>query len=108
MDGCPAAKKAQYYLRFVNGLPEDYVEHVKLSLPPKCTDVDKARDVCIQFQSCKRIRTQNKPEVGASSSSWDPSISSRIDKNEEDLTQLYEEIMELKEHRGGNISSTWY
>ena len=51
---CPAGKKAQYFIRFVSGLPPDYVQHVKLSLPSTCNDVDKARDVCIQFQSCKR------------------------------------------------------
>ena len=58
MANCPAARKAHYFLRFVNGLPDDYVEHIKLSLSPKCNDVDKARDVCIQFQSVKRSRAQ--------------------------------------------------
>ena len=93
---CPAAKKAQYYLRFVNGLPEDYMEHVKLSLPSKCNDVEKAKDVCIQFQSCKRIRTENQSEVGASALLPHSSIPSRIDQNEADLSWLSDEIKQLK------------
>ena len=96
MVDCLPAKKAQYYLRFVNGLPEDYVEHVKLSLPPKCNDVDKAREVCIQFQSCKRTRTHNKAEVNASALLPHSSIPSRIDQNEADLSWLSDEIKQLK------------
>ena len=56
MADCPAARKAQYFLRFVNGLPKDYIEYIRLGLPPKCKDVDKARDICMQFQGVKKSR----------------------------------------------------
>ena len=94
MADCPAAKRAQYYLRFVNGLPDDYVEHVKLSLPPKCLDVDKARDVCMQLQSCKRARAK-KADVGATVTFQNPTIAARITQNEAELALLQEQIKHL-------------
>ena len=108
MADCPAAKRAQYHLRFVNGLPDDYVEHVKLSLPPKCLDVDKARDVCMQFQSCKRARSK-KTDVGATVTFQDPTIAARLTQNETELVRLKEQIKHLaaaneangQQHDGG-------
>ena len=55
MVGFPKAIKAQYFLRFINGLPDDYAQHIKLSLPPNSTDIDKAMDVCTQWQFCKSL-----------------------------------------------------
>ena len=94
MADCPAAKRAQYHLRFVNGLPDDYVEHVKLSLPPKCIDVDKARDVCMQFQSCKRSRAK-KSEVGATVTFQDPTMTARMTQHETEIVRLKEQIKHL-------------
>ena len=94
MAECPAAKKAQYHLRFVNGLPDDYVEHIKLSLPPKCLDVDKARDVCMQFQSCKRARAK-KTDVGAAVTFQDRTVAARLTQNETELVRLKEQIKHL-------------
>ena len=64
MADCPAARKAQYFLRFVNGLPDDYIEYIRLGLPPKCKDVNKARDVCMQFQGVKKLRAKEKNGSG--------------------------------------------
>ena len=113
MSDCPAARKAQYFLRFVNGLPEDYLEYIRLGLPPKCKDVDKARDVCMQFQAVKKLRVKNKAEVGASVSFQDPTVPSRITKNETDIVRLLNEIKHLREkpsdqaqtHQQGSTSS---
>ena len=66
MADCPAARKAQYYLRFVNGMPDDYIDYLRLSLSPDCNSVEEARDVCIQYQLCQRNRSKKIPEVGAS------------------------------------------
>ena len=94
MANCPAAKRAQYHLRFVNGLPDDYIEHVKLSLPPTCLDVDKAREVCMQFQSCKRARIKN-ADVGATVTSQDSITTARITQQETELARLKEQIKQL-------------
>ena len=51
-----AAKRAYYYLRFVNGLPGDYNERVMMSSTTE--DIDEALDICIRFQSVKRSKTQ--------------------------------------------------
>ena len=66
MADCPAARKAQYYLCFVNGMPDDYIDYLRLSLSPDCNSVEEARDVCIQYQLCQRNRSKKIPEVGAS------------------------------------------
>ena len=94
MADCPAAKKAQYFLRFLSGLPDDYVQHVKLSMPPHSTDVDKARDLCLQWQSCKRLK--RKSEVGASGTFQEPTMSSRITQNENEIARLYEDLEQLQ------------
>ena len=53
----PAAKAGQYYVRFVNGLPDDYIEAVKMS---RKTTIEKALEICLCFQSVKESRTQNR------------------------------------------------
>ena len=52
----PAAKKAQYYIRFVNGLPDDYIEQTKMVI--RSNNMDKAMDICICFQSIKKARAK--------------------------------------------------
>ena len=94
MADCPAAKTAAYFRRFVTGLPPDYIQHVKLSLPTTSSDVDKARDVCIQFQSCKRLKA--KSEVGANVTFQDPTVSSRVTKNETDIIRLGHKLEKLE------------
>ena len=101
MANCPAAKRAQYHLRFVNGLPDDYVEHVKLSLPPKCLDVDKARDVCMQFQSCKRARSK-KTDVGATVTFQDPTVTARLTQHETELVRLKEQMKHMAAANNSN------
>ena len=102
MADCPKAKKAQYYLRFINGLPKDYKEHIRLGLSSDFNNVDKARDVCIQFQTCKRIREKEKTDVGASVSFQDPTAPSRITKNETDIIRLCNELKHIKETKSGD------
>ena len=94
MAGCPAAKHAAYFTRFLTGLPPDYVQHVKLSLPTTSSDVDKARDVCIQFQSCKRLKA--KSEVGANVTFQDATVPARVTKNETDIIRLGHKLEKLE------------
>ncbi len=48
------ARRANYYLRFINGLPEDYNERVMMSSTRE--DIDEALGICIRFQSVKRSK----------------------------------------------------
>ena len=50
---CPAAIKGQYYQRFVNGLPEDYVDQLRLNMPTRNTSINKALGICLRWQSSK-------------------------------------------------------
>ena len=58
----PAAKKAQYYIRFVNGLPDDYIEQTKMVI--RSNNMDKAMDICICFQSIKKARAKAAAKKG--------------------------------------------
>ena len=51
-----AAKRANYYLRFVNGLPGDYNERGMMTSTKE--DIDEALGICIRFQSVKRSKAQ--------------------------------------------------
>ena len=105
MATCPAAKKAAYFLRFVSGLPSDYIQHVKLALPANSNNMDKARDICIQFQSCKRLQSEEKAEVGASVSLQAPTFESKMRRNEMEIARLQKELRHLKEHAGTKSGS---
>ena len=105
MATCPAAKKAAYFLRFVSGLPSDYIQHVKLALPANSNNVDKARDVCMQFQSCKRLQTEGKAEVGASVSLQAPTFELKMRRNEMEIARLQKELRHLKGHAGTKSGS---
>ena len=96
MVGFPKAIKAQYFLRFINGLPDDYAQHIKLSLPPNSTDIDKAMDVCTQWQLCKSLR--NNSELGASAAFQDPKTS-KLTRNKTNLNRLDNEMQQLKENQ---------
>lgn len=86
---CPKALKAQYYLRFFNGLPEDYQGQVTLSLTAENQDIDKAMDVCLRFQAYKK----NQKEVAAAVVMIDhPSIPSRVNTNKLELTRVKDQL----------------
>ena len=92
--GDATSKKSLYYTRFVNGLPEDYADYIMLSMPTKCTDINKALEACLRFQNIKK-RKSGKPEVGASASFKDPAVSSRIAQNEAQILKLEKEMKKM-------------
>ena len=92
---CPKAVKAQYYLRFFNGLPEDYQGQVTLSLTAKQQDIDKAMDVCLRFQSFKKNQKENKV-VAAAVTFDDPSVPSRVSTNELELARVKNQLKKLE------------
>ena len=64
--GVPKAKRNQYYRRFVNGLPPDYQDKVKMGTSYRRQDVDRALDICLRHQSLKKGNSDINPEMGAS------------------------------------------
>ena len=92
----PAAREVQYYSRFVNGLPEDYMLNVTLNMPSKCQKLEKALEICSRFQIYKKSITQSHPEVGASTTFQDQTTQSRIIKNEADIIWLSNRLHSLE------------
>ena len=96
-----AAKRSNYYLRFVNGLPNDYNEQVRVS----CTkeNIDKALGICIRFQGVKKSRHQDKiksgkPEIAAAATYEDTNTPSRVTYNETDIQRLNNRVRKLEEN----------
>ena len=102
---CPAAKYSAYYTRFYNGLPDDYAEHVKMSMPSGKDDIDKALDICIRFQAVKRMKAQGKPEVAAAADLQDPSMPARITKNETEIVRLNNKVDKLRSSLDANATT---
>ena len=86
-----SAKKSLYYTRFLNGLPEDYSDHVTLSLSTDCMDIADALEACLRFQNFK-LRRYSKPKIGASARLENSSVTTRIAKNEARILKLEEEL----------------
>ena len=109
MAECPAALKGQYYLRFFNGLPEDYQGQVTLSLTAKSQDIEKAMDVCLRFQSFKKNQnkkeTASPREVGAAVTFEDRSVPARITNNEMEIVRMKNWIKKL-EHKHSAPATT--
>ena len=108
---CPPAKKQNYYSRFIAGLPDDYNDYVRLSMPPKSADVVKARDLCIKFQNIKKSRGAKtgivKTEVGASVQFSDPTVISRITENSTNINRLMGKVDKLfQKQTASNPSSS--
>ena len=89
------AKEAQYYARFVNGMPADYMSHLNLRMPSKNPKLSKALEAAIRFQAWKKGE-KAKPEVGASVAFEDPTMPSRVTKNTLDIKRLDKCIQELR------------
>ena len=82
------ARAANYNTRFVNGMPEDYINHLNLNMPTKKQKVEKALEICVRFQAFKKSKNQGKAEVGASVAFQDPTMPSRVTKTEMDIIRL--------------------
>ena len=104
-----AAKRANYYLRFVNGLPGDYNEQVRVSNHKE--DIDKAMGICVRYQGVKKTRQQEsaktgKPEVAAAATYEDSSTPSRVTYNETDIQRLTNRVRKLEEQNSGPTQTT--
>ena len=98
----PAAKAAQYYVRFINGLPDDYIEAVKMS---RKTTIEKAMEVCVLFQGVKENRTKAKTRTeSASSVKFEDETPSRVTKNETDIKRLMNRMKEVEETKASSKS----
>ena len=88
----PTARAAQYYLRFVNGLPDDYLAQVKMSSK---TTIEKAMDICIRFQGLKK---SNKVQTEtAASVKFEDETPHRVTKNETDIKRLMNQMKTMEE-----------
>ena len=47
--GVPEAKRNQYYIRFLSGLPDDYQKQIKMGTSSRKQNVDRALDVCLRY-----------------------------------------------------------
>ena len=92
MAECPAAIKSQYYLRFVNGLPEDYFDQVRLNIPTNSTSIDKALDICIRWQGSKRSKSKPQTEEAAAVTFEDQTVPARMTKMEADMKKLMNKL----------------
>ena len=92
MAECPAAIKSQYYLRFVNGLPEDYFDQVRLNIPTNSTSIDKALDICIRWQGSKRTKSKPQVEEAAAVTFEDQTVPARMTKMEADMKKLMNKL----------------
>ena len=87
-------------MRFVNGLPEDYMQQVTLNIPTNNTSIEKALDICIRWQSYKNGKF--KKEVAAAITFGDQSMPSRVTKMEADVQRL----MNKFKNKDSNQSTT--
>ena len=91
----PSALKGQYYLRFFNGLPEDYQGQVTLSLTAKQQDIEKAMDVCLCFQSFKK--NKGKKEVAAGVTFQEETVPARVATNEAELAGMKNQLRKFEQ-----------
>ena len=59
----------------------------------------------MQFQSCKRLQTEGKAEVGASVSLQAPTFELKMRRNEMEIARLQKELRHLKGHAGTKSGS---
>ena len=97
MADCPSALKGQYYLRFFNGLPEDYQGQVTLSLTSKQQDIEKAMEVCLRFQSFKK--NKGKKEVAAGVTFQEDTVPARVATNEAELARVKNQLRKLEQRQ---------
>ena len=91
--GTAGGRQQQYYTRFLYGLTDEYMEYVRLSMPPKSMDINKALDLCIRYQNVKKAKatsssTKTKTEVGASVTFQDPTLPTRVTQNSTDINRI--------------------
>ena len=95
MSDCPKALRGQYYLRFFNGLPEDYQGQVTLSLTAKNQDIDKAMEVCLRFQSFKK--NKGKKEEAAGVTFQEATVPARVASNEAELARVKNQLRKMEQ-----------
>ena len=99
----PLAKKAQYYLRFVSGLPDDYVQQVRMAMPSKKADIDRALDVCIRYQGVKEGPKPTNVELGGAASFQSNSERARLSKAELDIAKMGTKLRKLESRWLDNV-----
>ena len=83
-----AAKANNYFMRFMSGMPDDYVQHLHLNLPTESRRIEEALEICICFQAYKSATSTTKTEIGAAIALRDPIMPSHVTKAETDIICL--------------------
>ena len=86
--GVPEAKRNQYYIRFLSGLPTDYQKQIKMGTSSRKQNVDRALDVCLRYHSIKKEGGDKKLDVGAAVTFQDATVPSRVTQCETDIIRL--------------------
>ena len=64
LDGSKAKLDA-YFIRFISGLPNDYQDQIKMSMPTSKQCIKRAYDISLRYQSTKKGSSSFKPEAAA-------------------------------------------
>ena len=94
--GVPRAVRNAYHNRFVAGLYEDYQKQIKMGMSSKKKDIDKALDIAVRFHAIKKEKALEKPEVGATVTFQDPSMTSRVSQNEKNIVRIMNDVGKIK------------
>ena len=97
-----AAKANNYCTRFMNGMPDDYIQNLNLNMPSKNQRLEKALEICVRFQAYKRSATPTRGEVGASVTFQEPTVPSRVVKAETDIRHLSNRLDTMEEIHPNN------
>ena len=64
LDGSKAKLDA-YFIRFISGLPKDYQDQIKMSMPTDKQCIKRAYDITLRYQSTRKGRSSFKSEAAA-------------------------------------------
>ena len=92
-----AAKANNYCTRFINGMPDDYIQNLNLNMPSKNQRLEKALEICVRFQAYKRSATPTRGEVGASVTFQEPTMPFRVVKAKRDIRHLSNRLGAMEE-----------
>ena len=96
LDGSKAKLDA-YFIRFISGLPKDYQDQVKMSMPTHKQCIKRAYDICLRYQSTRKTRPSLRSETVASVGFEDPSLPARVQQNESNIIRLKNRVGKIEE-----------
>ena len=99
------AKLDAYFLRFKCGLPDDYQDQIKMSMPTSKQTIERALDVAQRYQSTQKGKTTQKSELSAAVTFEDPTMPARVQQNETEIIRLKNRVSKVEDKRPPSSSS---